>query len=136
MRIVIILAAAVAVAGAQQTAKEVTVPKSPAEVTLEKTAQDIREKRQAVSDSLQQSRFELDKENKALIAQIENLQQRMEKNRLRVQQRFNDFAKQKQRGALIDQAQIPWLSAEVRKSANLPDNAQFDVETGKWWVPK
>ena len=119
-----------------QTAGELIVPASPAEVALERMAKDIRDKRQSIVDALQQSRYELDKENKPLIEQIHKLQDRMVQNQSRVQKRFNEIAKDKQRSALIDQAQIPWLSNEVRKSANLPADAQFDIDTGKWIKPK
>lgn len=136
MRLAIILAAVTALAGAQQTATEITVPKSPAEVTLESTAKQLRDLRQAENDALQQARYELDKANKPLVAQIERLQDRIKNNQTAIQGQYNARAGKIQKEALVNQAQIPWLVEEVRKSAKLPDDAKFDVDTGKWIVQR
>lgn len=136
MKSAIVLMAFATLAGAQQVGKDIQVPKSPSEVTLEAVAKDIRDRRQAVNDAFQQSRAELDKENKPLQQQIEALEYKMRMNQIRLQQRFNKISGDQQRAAGISQAQVPWLVGEVKKSAGLPETATFSVETGKWIVPQ
>jgi gas vesicle protein len=134
MRLLIILTAAATLAGAQQTGKELKVPQSPAEVTLEKTAADIREQQKLINDAMQQSNWELDKQNKPILAQIQKLQDRMRDNQNRFQQRFNKVAEEKMKQSTIYKAQLEYLAYLVKKSAGLPESAEFDIETGKWKI--
>jgi gas vesicle protein len=134
MRLLIILTAAATLAGAQQAGKELKVPQSPAEVTLEKTAADIREQQKLINDAMQQSNWELDKQNKPILAQIQKLQDRMRDNQNRFQQRFNKVAEEKMKQSTIYKAQLEYLAYLVKKSAGLPESAEFDIETGKWKI--
>lgn len=136
MRLAIILLAVSAIGSAQTTGREIPVPNSPAEATLQAAAKSIRDHRTAIVTLLDQSRHEADKENGPLIKQIENLQDQMRANVGRIQKRFNTLSQQHQKQAMMDGSQIPFLVQEVKKSSGLPEGAVFDVDTGKWTVPQ
>jgi hypothetical protein len=136
MKAAIVLLAATALGGAQQVGRELQVPRSPSEVTLEAVARDMRDHRQAMNDAFQQSRAELDKENAPLQRKIEAIQYQMRINQARVQERFNKISMEHQKGLMISSSQVQWLEKEVKKSAGLPEDAIFNTETGKWSAAK
>lgn len=157
-----ILALASLAVFAQQPAsagKEVTVKDTPASLALVELAKDTVKNTKNFNDILQQAKFSLDQNNKALtdevqksqkaldeqlladkhyknqIDHIKDLQRQITESGSKAQQEFQKKVGPIQQNITDSNAQIKALIPIVRKENDLPENAVFSNETGKWTVP-
>ena len=115
--------------------KEITVQPSTSENDLIAIYADLDAARKKYNDLLAAARSELDKENKPLQAKIDPIQKQMTDNNQKVGQKFQTDSAPFKTSLQKDSIQIEAIESLVKKEQNLPADAKFDINTGKWVVP-
>jgi hypothetical protein len=115
--------------------KEIAVQSSVSEDALVATYQDFSDNKKKTNDILQQARATLDAKNKPIQAQIDPLEKQIQANNEEANRNYQTAVQPFASNVSRDQAQIDAIAKLVKKEQNLPDNANFDLETGKWVIP-
>ena len=115
--------------------KEITVQSSVSEDALTTLYKDLSDNKKKANDTLQQARAALDQKNKPILDKMKPLQDQINTNNSEAATNFNTAVAPFNTNIGRDQAQIDAIAKLVQKEQNLPDNATFDLNTGKWVVP-
>jgi hypothetical protein len=114
---------------------EITVQSSVSEDALLSIYKDLKAKKDSLNTVLQQARASLDEKNKPIQAKIDPLQKQIQANNDEASKNFQTAVQPFQVDAARDSAQIDSIIKIVKQEQKLPDNATFDLNTGKWVVP-
>ena len=119
----------------QPKTKEIAVQSSVSENALLSIYKDFSDNKDKANTVLQQARASLDAKNKPIVAQIAPLQKQIDANNQEANTNYGTAVQPFQINLQRDQAQIESIEKIVKTEQNLPDNASFDLATGKWVVP-
>ena len=119
----------------QPKTKEIAVQPSVSENALLLIYKDFSENKSKANDVLQQARAALDAKNKPIVAQIAPLQKQIDANNAEANTNYGTAVQPFQVNLQRDQAQIEAIQKVVKTEQKLPDNATFDLSSGKWTVP-
>ena len=114
---------------------EITVQSSVSEDVLLSVYKDLSDKKTTLNTTLQQARASLDAKNKPIQDTIDPLQKQIQANNDEAYKNFQAAIQPFQVDVARDSAQIDAIQKVVKQEQNLPDNATFDLNTGKWVVP-
>jgi hypothetical protein len=112
--------------------KEIAVQSSVSEDALVTLYQDLSDNKKKANDTLQQARTALDAKNKPIQAQIDPLNKQIQANNDEAQKNFTTAVAPFNNNVGRDQAEIEGIEKIVKKEQSLPDDATFDLNTGKW----
>ena len=119
----------------QPKTKEIAVQSSVSEDALLTIYKDFADNRDKANVVLQQARAALDAKNKPIVAQIAPLQKQIDANNEEANKNYGTAVQPFQVNVQRDTAQIEAIQKVVKSEQKLPDNATFDLTTGKWVIP-
>lgn len=119
----------------QPKTTEITVQTSVAETSLLDLYKDLSDKKTALNTTFQQARASLDSKNKPIQEKIDPLQKQLQANNDEAIKNFQTAAQPLQSDIVRDSAQVDVMVKLIKKEQKLPDNATFDLNSGKWVVP-
>ena len=119
----------------QPKTKEIAVQSSVSEDALLAIYKDFSDNKDKANAVLQQARAALDAKNKPIVAQIAPLQKQIDANNAEANTNYGTAVQPFQVNLQRDQAQIEAIQKVVKTEQKLPDNATFDLSSGKWTVP-
>ena len=119
----------------QPKTKEVQVASSVSEDALLAIYKDFADNKDKANTVLQQARAALDAKNKPILDKITPLQKQIDANNQEANTNYGTAVQPFQINLQRDQAQIEAIQKVVKTEQKLPDNATFDLSSGKWTVP-